>query len=471
VKSEKGKVMDVNINRRNFLRAGGFGFASMLAGCGGLPTKRTNRRPNIIYILADDLGYGDLGCYGQKMIKTPQLDKMAAQGMRFSRHYSGSTICAPSRCCLMTGLHTGHCRIRGNSDGPLLEEDITVTRLLKSAGYRVGVIGKWGLGDKGTSGEPLKKGADYFCGYLDQVHAHNYYPEWIWENYRKIRLNNHVIPAAVKYAESKGGFADVRNDYTHDIFTNKALEFIENNKDREFFLYLPYTIPHANSESILFDQHGMEVPDLGIYADRDWPEKQKALAAMITRMDGDIGRILQKLGELGIDENTCVIFASDNGPHAAGFNDPHFFNSSGGLRGIKRDLYEGGIRVPMIVRMPGTVKAGTESRHISAFWDFLPTACDIAGRETPGDIDGISFLPELTGKAQQKHNYLYWEFHEQGGHYAVLKGRWKYILLPGGTAGLYDLDSDPAESENIAVSHKEIAAELEKIINTSSKRL
>ncbi|MEX2428821.1 MAG: arylsulfatase [Bacteroidales bacterium] len=436
-------------------------------------TKKENKdelkKPNIIYILADDLGYGDIGAYGQTEIQTPNLDKMAEEGIRFTQHYSGSTVCAPSRSVLMTGLHTGHTKVRGNADVPFDETDITVAELLKSAGYRTGIIGKWGLGDFGTPGIPNKKGFDFFFGYLNQIRAHNFYPDYLWRNNEKVPLENEIVIADKGYAKGRGSASTNKKEYSHDLFTTDALNFVENSADSAFFLYLAYTIPHANNEHWLVDEHGMEVPDYGQYADKDWPEAQIGLAAMITRMDSDIGKINTKLEELGIDKNTLIIFASDNGPHSEGENDPTFFYSSGGLRGQKRDLYEGGIRVPMIAYWPETIEPGQTSDHISAFWDFLPTACDLAGVEVPENIDGISFLPELLGKEQAKHANLYWEFTEQGGKQAVRKDNWKLVKLdvlhPSKTRlELYDLENDPSEQYDVSDQHPDVLNEMTKLL-------
>lgn len=392
--------------------------------------------------------------------------------MMFTQHYSGSTVCAPSRGVLMTGLHTGHAKIRGNSKLPLSEEDVTVGNLLQDAGYKTGVIGKWGLGELNTTGSPNKQGFDYFFGYLDQVRAHSFYPDYLWRNSEKVPLNNDVVYIKEGRLEGRGSAAVEKNEYSHDLFTADALKFVEESADEQFFLYLAYTIPHTNNEYwVVGDEHGMEVPDYGIYELKDWPNAQKGLAAMITLMDRDIGKIKEKLEELGIHKNTLIIFTSDNGPHSEGGNDPLFFNSSGGLRGQKRDLYEGGIRVPMIAYWPGTIKPGQISDHISAFWDFLPTACEVAGIEAPQNIDGISFLPELLGKEQPSHDNLYWEFTEQGGKQAVRKGKWKLAKLnifdPSKTlVELYNLENDPAEQQNVSEQYPEVLAEMTKLLET-----
>ena len=431
--------------------------------------KHQDLKPNIIYILADDLGYGDLGCYGQKTIQTPAIDKMATEGIRFTDHYSGSTVCAPSRCTIMTGMHTGHAQVRGNARVPLKPEDVTVAELLQSAGYTTGLIGKWGLGEPETTGIPNKKGFDYFFGYLNQGRAHNSYPDYLWRNEEKVPLDNKV-----EYIRpnSTGSVAREKNTHSHDLFTKEALQFIESYKDSSFFLYLAYTIPHANNEGIRMGQIGMEVPDLGIYKDKDWPEPQKAHAAMITLLDKDVGEILEKLSSLNIDNRTLVIFTSDNGPHAEGGADPDFFDSNGLLKGLKRELYEGGIRVPMIARWPGKINAGGQSDHISAFWDFLPTACDIAEITSPENIDGISFLPAMIGGEQAEHDYLYWEFMERNGRQGIRKGNWKAVKYdmsdnPEAPIQLYDLSVDIGEENNIASEHPEIVSEMEDLMKTS----
>ena len=453
------------MKRRDFLKAVGLAASSIvMPGCSSSFARSAGRssakKPNIIFILADDLGYGDLGCFGQKRIKTPNLDRMAEQGMRLTQHYAGSTVCAPSRCVLMTGLHTGHCFVRGNARVPLRPSDVTVAELLKKAGYTTGIVGKWGLGEPDTTGIPNRQGFDYWFGYLNQRHAHNYYPTYLWRNEEKVQLKNEVKPK-----NPPGGVATKRVDYSHDLCAKEALAFIERSKDNPFFLYLAFTIPHANNEA---GNKGMEVPDYGIYTEKDWPEPQKGHAAMITRMDGDIGRLFAKLKDLGIDDDTFVFFSSDNGPHREGGNKPDFNNSNGPLRGIKRDLYEGGIRVPTIARWPGKIKAGSVTDHISAFWDFLPTCADLAGFEAPKDIDGISMAPALLGDSerQKKHDFLYWEFHEQGKKQAVRMGDWKGIRLnaakkPYGPVELYNLKTDIGEKNNIADEHQDIVEKIE----------
>lgn len=454
--------------RRDFLKWAGFAAASSwIGGCGsvrnGQEASGRAERPNIIFILADDLGYGDLGCYGQRTIRTPNLDRMAAEGMIFTDHYAGSTVCAPSRCCLMTGLHTGHAFVRGNDRIPLRPSDVTVAELLRQAGYTTGIIGKWGLGEPDTTGIPNRKGFDHWFGYLNQQHAHNYYPDYLWHNEQKVLLANEVTPVG-----AAGGVATRKVQYSHDLFTADALEFIGRNRRRPFFLYLAYTIPHANNEA---KPDGMEVPSYGQYAGEDWPNPQKGHAAMITRMDADIGRLFARLESLGLDRKTLVLFSSDNGPHKEGGAAPAFFSSSGVLRGCKRDVYEGGIRVPLIARWPGRIAAGSGSNHVCASWDFLPTCCELAGVPVPRGIDGLSILPTLLGlpQMQQSHDYLYWEFHEQGKKQAVRMGDWKGIRLnvaknSNGPIELYDLEADMGEERNVADQHPEIAEQIATIM-------
>ncbi|MDB6124268.1 MAG: N-acetylgalactosamine-6-sulfatase [Pedosphaera sp.] len=421
------------------------------------------RRPSIIFILADDLGYGDLGCYGQTQIKTPNIDKLAEDGMRFTSCYAGSTVCAPSRGTLMTGKHTGHARIRGNSGVSLQAEDVTVAELLKSSGYRTACIGKWGLGHEGSPGLPGKKGFEEWIGYLDQVHAHDYYPTYLYRSNIKGEEFKFTLD------ENEGG---QKGKYSDDLFTETALNFIkinkpdQFNKQRPFFLYLTYTIPHANNELGKKTGNGMEVPSDAPYSGESWPQVEKNKAAMITRMDRDIGRIMDFLKKSKIDENTMVVFASDNGPHKEGGADPKFFNSAGGLRGIKRDLYEGGIRVPFIVRWPARVATGTTSDLPCAFWDFLPTATEIAGVKPPKEIDGISILPTLTGRAQtNRHEFLYWEFHEKGFKQAVRMGDWKAVRFGvDGPIELYNLKTDVAEKKNVADKNPEVVAKIEEYL-------
>lgn len=421
--------------------------------------------------MADDLGYGDLGVYGQPRIKTPHIDSLAHQGMLFTQHYAGSTVCAPSRSALMTGLHTGHTRVRGNAHTPLHIEDTTLAMKLHAAGYRTALVGKWGLGDHGTTGIPNKKGFDYCYGFLNQTHAHNSYPAYVWENDTRDTLDNVVETIDRSYAKGIGGVALERHTYIQDKFMEKAMQFINQNKDTTFFLYLAITIPHANNEAKRWNLPGMEVPNEGIYKTEDWPEPQKNHAAMISYLDKDVGRLMAQLKSLGLDDHTLVIFTSDNGPHAEGGADPAFFDSNGPLKGIKRDLYEGGIRVPFIARWPGMIKAGSQTDYISAFWDIMPTVCELAQVTPPTHTDGISLLPTLTGNPdkQPQHDYLYWEFFEQGGKQAIRMGDWKYITLNVDDSTkteslLFNLASDLGEEHNVAADHPDIVARAQKMM-------
>jgi len=426
------------------------------------------RPPNIIFILADDLGYGDLGCYGQRRIKTPHLDRLAAEGMRFTDFYAGCTVCAPSRCVLMTGLHMGHCWVRGNAGQAnreiqcLRDQDVTVAEVLKSAGYATALCGKWGLGEEGTAGVPTKQGFDYFFGYLNQHHAHNYYPAYLFRGEARVTLKN-VVPGGGEFG---AGVASDKVEYSADLIAAEALAWIESVKDRPFFLYYAVTLPHANNEG---GKQGMEVPELGPYAATDWPQPQQAHAAMISRLDADVGRVMGRLKALGLDENTLVFFSSDNGPHAEGGNDPHFNDSNGPLRGIKRDLTEGGIRVPFIARWPGKIKAGSTSDFVGSFVDVLPTLAEIggatAGRGTPQrafPADGLSIAATLLNRAeQQQHEYLYWAFYERGSAQAVRQGKWKAVQQPLATPPrLYDLSTDIGEERDLAAENPEMIARL-----------
>ena len=395
-------------------------------------------------LLADDLGYGDLGCYGQKKIQTPNLDRLASQGMRFTDAYAGSTVCAPSRCALMTGKHTGHARIRGNARVDLQPEDITVAKVLKGAGYRTGLFGKWGLGTAGNSGVPTRQGFDEFFGFLDQKHAHTYYPTQLWDGEQESFLD--------------GNFGDRRSDYAPDLFTQRAVNFIKQNRTNPFFLYFATTLPHANNEMFRQTGNGNQVPEDAPYSSQDWPQPDKNFAAMVTRLDRDIGTVLRSLDDAGVADNTLIVFSSDNGPHREGGNRPEFFQSSGPLRGIKRDLYEGGIRVPAIARWPGRIAAGVECREPWAFWDFLPTAAEVAGVAKPSGLDGVSIVPALEGKRIQRREPLYWEFHEKGFSQAIRDGKWKAIRR-GSTQSpieIYDLETDVAERHDLAPSHSDL---------------
>ncbi|EMI57064.1 arylsulfatase [Rhodopirellula sallentina] len=438
-------------------------------------------KPNIIFMMSDDLGYGELGCYGQQQIQTPRLDQMASEGLRFTDFYAGNTVCAPSRAVLMTGKHMGHVHVRGNAGGPdmskqsLRDEDVTLAEVLKLAGYRTGLVGKWGLGDFALGGEaglPMNQGFDFSYGYMNQVHAHNYYPEFLWKRDTKVPLRNIVQRANRSYGGFTGGWATKRGDYSHDLIATEALQFIKRNvkpdAEAPFFLYLSMTIPHANNESGKELGDGQEVPDYGQYSGKNWSDPDKGQAAMISRMDGDIGRVLDLLDELNIAEETLVIFTSDNGPHDEGGHHPETFDPAGPLRGMKRALYEGGVRVPMIARWPGVIPAGQTTNHVGYFGDMMATFAELASVDPPSDLDSVSLVPTLTGdfECQKTHEYLYWEFYEQGGRQAVRAGRWKAVRQPWmtGTTELYDLSNDIGEIHDVASSNPEVVERLEKMM-------
>lgn len=435
-----------------------------------METEATVEKPNIIYIMADDLGYGDLGVYGQEKIKTPNIDRLAAEGIRFTNFYAGSTVCAPSRAVLMTGLHTGHAPVRGNREiqpmgqQPLPDSTVTLAEVLKSVGYTTGLIGKWGLGGPETEGAPNNQGFDYFFGYLCQRHAHNYYPEFLFRNNERVTLEGNRV---AEPRPDGAGVAIEKAQYSHDLFAQEALDFIEQNREGPFFLYLALTIPHANNEA---GDEGMEVPDFSAYESESWPEQEKRFAAMVSRMDGDVGRIVDKLNELGIAERTIIFFTSDNGPQQEGGRDPDFFDSNGPFRGIKRDLYDGGIRVPMIVRGAGVVGQGVVSEHVGYFTDILPTLAELANAQIPAN-DGISFVPVLRGQEtdQRRHDYLYWEFYEGDTGQAVRMGQWKGVRIPmyDGEIELYDVVSDSSEEHNVAADHPEVVERIAAIMEVA----
>ncbi len=467
----------MNHTRREFLRAGVVLGASAL-GASLAARGLAASTPNIIFILADDLGFGDLGCYGQQVIQTPHIDRMAAEGLRFNQHYAGTSVCAPSRCSLMTGLHTGHAFIRGNTEAnpygqlPLSKGATTVARLLRQAGYRCGLIGKWGLGVENTVGDPIRHGFDEFYGYYCQVHAHNSFPEYLYRNGRKEPLRNQVtyMPAD-HWTRGLGSYATKKVDYTNDLFCKEGLQFIEGHRERPFFLLLAFTIPHNNGEAP--EGERLESPTQEPYADRSWSPEARRYAAMITRMDRYVGSILEKLTSLGIERRSLVLFSSDNGPEVPLFD---VFRSNGQFRGTKRDLYEGGIRVPLIAWWPGTIRAGKTSDHVSAFWDFLPTSCVLAGVAPLPGSDGISFGPTLLGTGEQKnHDCLYWELHERGGKQAVRAGRWKAVRLAvdsnaNAPIQLFDLLDDPREEVDVAGRHERIVARMVELMRWEHAR-
>ena len=451
--------------------------ATALMGISGLTAQQ---KPNIVYILADDLGYGDLSCYGQKRFQTPNIDKLASQGMLFTQHYAGCTVCAPSRSSLMTGLTSGHTPIRGNKSWapegqyPIAAETYTMAEMLKEAGYATGAFGKWGLGSPGSEGDPNKQGFDEFYGYNCQSLAHNYYPGHLWDNQTKVIL--------------EGNSGDKFGEYAPKIIHKQALQFIVKNKDKPFFLFYPTTIPHAElllPEENLKRFRGKLLPEKeykgaepgsekfrnGSYGTQ--PESHAAFAAMVTLLDQQVGEVVAKLKELRLEKNTIIIFTSDNGPHLEGGADPDYFDSNGPLKGYKRDLYEGGIRVPMIACWPDRIASGSKSDHVSAFWDVLPTVAELAGVKYPEKLDGISFLPTLLGKSGQKgHASLYWEFHEQKGRQAVRMGDWKLVRynvsIPEKiTTELYDLKTDLGEENNVAAKNPKIVKEMLEIMKNS----
>ena len=431
-------------------------------------TAIAQKKPNIIFILADDLGYGDVGFNGQTKIQTPAIDQLAKEGMVFTNHYAGSTVCGPSRGSLLTGLTTGHSTIRGNpgwtTSGKVVDlekEDITVGEELKRAGYRTAVIGKWGLAARNPDALPTRQGFDYFYGFADHAKAHHYYPEKIWINDKEETISGN------KTIEKKG-------KYSHDEFTKEALQYIRNNKDNPFFLYLAYTIPHfeltvPEDSKEPYKNLGWPVREMKSNKGRGYQHDKDghlAYAGMVSRMDRDISRIMNLLKELNLDEETVVIFTSDNGPEYDNLEN-EFFNSNGSFRGKKRDLYEGGIRVPFVIRWPGKIKAGSTSDHISAFWDFLPTACELAGIQPTGKTDGISYLPTLLGsKPQQKeHAYLYWEFNEKEGPIqAIRKGDWKAVKFLEKPMEIYNLLNDPGEEKNLTSARPDLVKEFTGII-------
>jgi arylsulfatase A len=486
--------MSESMNRRIFLKRAGLGAAALAVGDWAC-TAKTPPKPNIIFILADDLGYNELGSYGQTRIRTPHLDRMAGQGMRFTQHYSGSPVCAPSRCVLLTGKHTGHAYIRANDEmtergdvwhdpsiegqRPLLPGTITMANLLKSAGYATGAIGKWGLGGPTDTGHPNNQGFDFFYGYLCQRVAHNYYPTHLWRNREKQILegNDYFYPHQ-KFPEDKDPLEPAAyaaysgRQYAPDLMEREALDFVRRNKDRPFFLCLPFTVPHVSlqvPEDSLMEYEGA-FPDTPYLGDKGYlPHRtpRAAYAAMITRMDRSIGRIMALVKELGLDENTLFIFTSDNGPTFNGGTDSAFFKSAGPLRGLKTQLFEGGIRVPMIARWTGRIVPGTVSDHVSAFWDYLPTFMELAGAEIPAGADGLSLLPSLFSKPdnQKKHEHLYWEY--LGGQ-VVRLGDWKGIRPKGGkTLELYNLKSDIGETTDLVTEEPEIAARITELMTTS----
>lgn len=441
---------------------------TLLYSCSETKTTDTQRPPNIIFILADDLSWGDLGCYGQTKIQTPNIDRIAREGMLFTQAYAGNSVCAPSRSCLMEGKHPGHARVRGNAYKGFREslhlEDTTVAMLLQQAGYKTGLFGKWGLANHDQPGVPNKMGYDEFYGYLNQQQAHTYYPEFLYHNEERVyypengehyKLENYskasaydasgkVKPNGIeKPAEAKNSF---------DVYSEKTLDFIRENKDTPFYLNLSYTLPHGP----------LIVPDLGQYKDKDWDIQYKEWAAMVSHLDDQVGKVLTLIADLGLDENTIIFFASDNGDSSYGYEGRYlkakdgptleeFFNLSSPTRGKKGDSYDGAFHVPAVVRWPGKIAPGQKSDHLWAFWDFLPTAAEIANVEPPADIDGISILPTLLGeKGQEEHDYLYWEFNR---NQAIRTDKWFAHRENGGEIELYDLQEDPQQENDLAAEN------------------
>jgi arylsulfatase A len=428
------------------------------------------QKTNIILIVADDLGYGDVGCYGQQKIKTPNIDRLARQGVRFTQFYAGTTVCAPSRASLMSGLHTGHTSVRGNvgtkpeGQFPLPDSVTTFASRLQQQGYQTAAFGKWGLGYITTSGDPNKKGFDEFYGYNCQSLAHNYFPDHLWYNHERIDLSGNLNSDSV---------------YSADLIHGKALSFLNGPHTKPFFLFLPYTLPHADvvvPHDSVYEYYRNQFNEKPVTIKGTDNERHHvdafphaAFAAMVSRLDRFVGEIMQAVEAKGLSKNTLIIFTSDNGPHKENGGDPDFFNSSGGWKGIKRDLYEGGIRVPFIAVLPGIIPAGSTQAMPAAMWDLYPTFLQLGGIKNPGNLDGISIFPALSGRKQPAHTFFYWEFHEQGGKQAVRMGDWKGIRLqvnkPNPPFELYNLKTDPGEKNNVASRYPGIVKQLLQLMN------
>lgn len=467
------------------------GWLTVLLTLVPIKLEAADRPPNIVFILADDLGYQELGCFGQQKIRTPNLDRLAASGMKLVQHYSGNAVCAPSRCVLMTGKHPGHAWVRDNSEmqpegqKPIPDSEVTIAEVLKQNGYVTGAFGKWGLGGPGSEGEPLRQGFDRFFGYNCQRHAHSYYPEYLWDNDRRILLDNsppvpgHAKLAADADASDPASYNAFKgNDYAPDRIRDAAVNFMRDNKDRPFFLYFPSTLPHV----------ALHVPDaeLDPYLKLGWNDPpftaakggytphftpRAAYAAMISRLDHDAGVLMDELQKLGLAENTLIVFSADNGTtHLAEEVDVPFFNSVGNLRGLKGSLYEGGVRVPTIVSWPGHIDAGSQSDYVSGFEDWMPTLLTAAGCNSsiPAGVDSVNLLPLLTGGTMPERPWLYREFPGYGGQQSFRKGPWKLVrqqLNRGDVVSeLYDMANDPSESKNAANDHPEIVIELETLM-------
>lgn len=436
----------------------------------GATQAASTTQPNVVYILADDLGYGDLSCLGQTHFETPNIDKLASRGMLFTNHYSGNTVCAPSRCSMLTGMHMGHAAVRGNAElvpegqRPMPASTYTVAHHMQKSGYATGIFGKWGLGAAGSTSDPISMGFDRFYGYNCQRQAHCYYPAWLWRNNeREFQWGN------------EGSFETV---YAPEQIHQEALTFIRDNKDKPFYCYYALVQPHADMvapEEEMAKFRGKLLPELNYKQDyyRGQPEGHAAFAAMVTMLDRYVGEVVAELDELGLTDNTLVIFTSDNGAHEEGGADPEYFDSNSVYKGFKRDLYEGGVHVPMMATWPGKIKAGSVNDHISAFWDVLPTMADLIKKPLPLKVDGVSFLPTMLGeKGQAEHDYLYWEFAMKGGRKAIRKGNWKGVRYnavknPTSTLELYDLSKDPGETKNLANQFPEVVAELDALMAKS----
>ena len=477
---------------------------SLMSGCSTATESAT--LPNIIYILADDLGYAELGCYGQEKIETPNVDRLAAGGMRFTQHYSGSPVCAPSRCVLMTGLHTGHAQIRGNDEWrargdvwnfeamaadpnlegqrPIRTGTTTIGTLLQKAGYRTGIVGKWGLGGPLTEGIPNRQGFDFFYGYNCQRQAHTFFPVHLWRDTMKVRLNNKMVPPRTGLPEGADpydpeAYADFwLEEYASELMQNEVISFIKENRDNPFFMYYANPIPHNPLQApkrwvdYYVEKFGDEEPYLGDrgYFPHRYPHA--AYAAMVSYLDEQVGEIIETLKELGIYENTVILFSSDNGPTWSGGADSPWFESAKPFKSErgwgKGNVTEAGIRVPMIAHWPGKIRSGSETDHLSAFYDVLPTMCEMAGIEIPEYTDGISFLPTLLGgEAQEKHAFLYWEFPASGGQQAVRMGKWKgirkNIFQDSLRVQLYNLEEDIQEVNDVSSRHPDVVRRIEEI--------
>ncbi len=452
-------------------------FLAVTGSCNnhGQQSRENNSKPNVILFLCDDLGYGDLSLLGQKSFSTPNIDRLAEEGISFTNFYAGCSVCAPSRVSLLTGKHSGHTSVRNWKHGLAVgDQEMTLARVMKEAGYVTAQIGKWDCGHPVPVDDPQRKGFDYFFGYLNSWHAHNYYPEFLYRNGEKVELRNKLQvdengENPWKNMPEGPGVAEVKEDYVPFLLDREGLEFIDKNKDKPFFLVLSYNTPHANPQK---KPDGMEVPSYGPFEGKDWPDPEKGFAAMIDNLDKSVAKIMDRLVKHGIDENTMFIFCSDNGPHNQGGHDVEFFNSNGDLRGAKVDLYEGGIRTPFLVRWPKVIQPGSKSEHLGAFWDVLPTLAEIVGSDTPDDIDGISFLPLLQGMTdrQRQHKYLYWELNAVGGKQAIRKGKWKAVKLNVSNdqpvlTELYNLETDPGESTNVADRYPGVLEEILPLFN------